>query len=105
MFLLNLNEFMQIRNITIHAVHTFNYNQCPAAVSAGTGKNPVHGFPVIMRKRHALRSREQAALNQTVVGQLVVQHDILFAHQFVDRRHIGRMSSCVDQCIFCTYES
>ncbi len=75
--LFRLNEFRQIGNITVHAVHAFDNDQHALMHMTIAFQQIIQGSPVIVGKRQSSRAGELAPGNDAVMNQTVMQEQIL----------------------------
>ena len=98
--LLDLDELRQVGDVAIHAVDAFDGDQHAAVFAPQIRQQLVDGPPIIVRERSPTGTGQNAALNDAVMRQGVMQNQIARAEQVADRGFVGRMAADVDDGIF-----
>ena len=83
---LDLDEARQVRNIAVHAVDALDDDQHAAVLVPVLLEQFPGGVPVVVRKRPPAGARENAPLDDAVVRQSVVEHEVARAQQVPDHR-------------------
>ncbi len=98
--LLDLDELRQVRDVAVHAVDAFDGDQHAAVFAAQVGQQLVDRRANRYAGRPPPGAGENAALDDAVMRQGVVQDQIAGAEQVADRSFVGRMAADVDDGIF-----
>ena len=94
--LLDLDEPRQIGIVAVHAVDAFDRDQHAAIFAAQLREQLIERLPIVVRERPPPRAGQDAALDDAVVGQRVVQDQIARAEQVADRRFVRRVTADED---------
>ena len=100
MFLANLHELGEIREVAVHAVDTFDDDQHTAVPLALFGEGCIEGFVIIVWERSASASGKNGSLDDAVVGQGIVKDQVLLADDVSDDRFVGGVTTHHDDRVF-----
>ena len=94
--LLEFHEARQFGEVAIHAVHALDGDQHAAIAVAHFGQQRVERLPVVMGKGATRSAGKLGALDDRVVGQNVVEDQIVRPQQVADGGDVGGMAGDED---------
>ncbi|MNS19847.1 hypothetical protein D3C72_515730 [compost metagenome] len=89
----DLDEAGQVGVVAVHAVDPFQHDQDALELAAVVREQGVQGVGVVMGKRQPARARKLDALQDAVVDQFVVQHQVARAEQVADGGYVGGVAA------------
>ena len=95
-FLPELQEAWQFGEVSIHAVDALDGDQNAAIAVAHFGQQDVEGLPVVVGKGATRSAGEHGALDDRVMGQNVVEDQIVRPEQVADAGDVGGMAGDED---------
>ena len=87
------DELGQFGEIPVHAVDALDHDQHPAVLPAHLGQQLLGRIEIIVRKRPPPGTGEHGSLEEAVVGQAVVQHEVARSNHVADHRLVRGMSA------------
>lgn len=91
--LLDLDEARQVGVVAVHAVDAFQHDEDAFELAALVVEDGVERFPVVVGEGQAARAGELDALQDAVVDQFVVQHQVARAEEVADGGDVGGVAA------------
>ena len=88
-----LDQARQVGQIAVHAVHALRGHQHPGMPGRQFAQQPVERAEIVVRERPAPGPGQPDALQDAVVGELVVQREVRRAQQLADDPDVGGMTA------------
>ena len=87
------DELRQVRVVAVHAVHAFQGDHRPAIIPADIVQEAIHEGKVVVREGAELGLRGLGAVDDALMGQLVVEDQVLEAEEMAQHRCIRAVAA------------
>ena len=98
------DELRQVGEVAVHAVDALDHHEHAPILATDLGEELLGSVEIVVRERPAAGPGEHGTLQETVVGERVVEHEVAGADDVADHRLVRRMAADKRDRVFRAHE-